>query len=144
VAEFYLPLRTVHVWCAALTIALFVWRGMLMIRDSELLGATWLRILPHAIDTVLLASALALTTIVHQYPLADAWLTVKLVLLVAYVLLGSIALRYGRTKGIRIVALVGALLAVAAIVVIARARDPSAVLTMIGAAWHGGRGMLSW
>ncbi len=42
-----------------------------------------LRYLPHVVDTVLLTTALMLTTVIHQYPFAAGWLTAKVVLLVA-------------------------------------------------------------
>ena len=48
-----------------------------------------LRYLSYTIDTVLLTAALMLATILHQYPFVHAWLTVKVLLLVVYVVLGS-------------------------------------------------------
>jgi len=122
--EFYLPLRHVHIGCAVLSIALFVLRGALMLADSPWQRHLVLRYLPHAVDTVLLMSALVLTTVVRQYPFANGWLTAKVVLLTVYVGLGSIALRRGRTRRVRIVALAGALLVVAFLVSVARAHHP--------------------
>jgi uncharacterized membrane protein SirB2 len=122
--EFYLPLRHVHIGCAVLSIALFVLRGALMLADSPWQRHLVLRYLPHAVDTVLLMSALVLTTVVRQYPFANGWLTAKVVLLTVYVGLGSIALRRGRTRRVRIVALAGALLVVAFLVTVARAHHP--------------------
>jgi uncharacterized membrane protein SirB2 len=122
--EFYLPLRHLHIGCAVLSIALFVLRGALMLADSPWQRHLVLRYLPHAVDTVLLMSALVLTTVVRQYPFANGWLTAKVVLLTVYVGLGSIALRRWRTRRVRIVALAGALLAVAFLVSVARAHHP--------------------
>ena len=48
-----------------------------------------LRYLSYTIDTVLLTAALMLATILHQYPFVHAWLTVKVLLLVVYIVLGS-------------------------------------------------------
>jgi uncharacterized membrane protein SirB2 len=124
VTGFYLPLRNAHIACAILTIALFVLRGALMLADSPWQRATVLRILPHVVDTLLLTTALMLTTIVHQYPFASDWLTTKVVLLAAYIVLGSIALRRGRNRAIRKVAFVAALLTVGFLVSVARARHP--------------------
>ena len=56
----YLLLKQVHVACAVLSYAGFVVRGGWMIRNSPLLERRWVRILPHANDTLLLASAIAL------------------------------------------------------------------------------------
>lgn len=122
--EYYPVLRQVHIACAILTIALFVARGALMIAESRWLQALPLRVLPHVVDTVLLTSALMLTAVVHQYPFVQGWLTVKVVLLVAYIVLGSIALKRGRTKRIRISAFSAALLTVLFLVSVARARHP--------------------
>jgi uncharacterized membrane protein SirB2 len=124
VTEFYLPLRNAHIACATLTIALFVLRGALMLADSPWQRATVLRILPHVVDTMLLTTALMLTTIVHQYPFASDWLTTKVLLLVVYVVLGSIALRRGRNRTIRKAAFAAALLTVGFLVSVARARHP--------------------
>ena len=122
--EYYLVLRNIHIGCAIATIALFVLRGALMLADSPWQRNVVLRYLPHAVDTVLLTTALILTTVIHQYPFAVDWLTVKVVLLVAYIVLGSIALKRGRTKAIRVVALVAALATVAFLVSVARAHHP--------------------
>jgi uncharacterized membrane protein SirB2 len=122
--EYYLPLRHVHIACAVLSIALFAFRGGLMIAKSPLLDGRVLRTLPHVVDTVLLTTALMLTTVVHQYPFVHGWLTMKVVLLVAYVVLGSVALRRGRTKRARIVAFASALATVGFLVSVARAHHP--------------------
>lgn len=122
--EFYLPLRHLHIACAILSISLFVLRGALMLAESPWQRSLVLRYLPHAVDTVLLTSALMLTTIIHQYPFANGWLTAKVVLLTAYIVLGSIALKRGRTRRVRIAALATALLAVAFLLSVARAHHP--------------------
>jgi len=122
--EYYLVLRNVHIGCAIATIALFVLRGGLMLGDSPWQRNVVLRYLPHAVDTVLLTTALMLTTVVHQYPFAAGWLTAKVVLLVAYIVLGSIALKRGRTRRIRIAAFIAALATVGFLVSVARAHHP--------------------
>ncbi|NJD31640.1 MAG: hypothetical protein FIB04_07115 [Gammaproteobacteria bacterium] len=122
--EFYFGLRAVHMTCAALTIALFFTRGVMMMLDSPRLAHPVVRWTPVAVDTLLLTSALMLTTIIHQYPFTTSWLTVKVVLLVVYIGLGSIALRRGRTKTIRVAAFVAALATVAFLVSVARTHSP--------------------
>jgi uncharacterized membrane protein SirB2 len=121
---FYLGIRSVHIACAALTISLFVVRGILMLAESPLLAHRALRWTPIAVDTVLLTTALMLMDIIHQYPFRTPWLTAKIGLLVAYMVLGSIALRYGRTKRIRIAALLAALVTVVFLVTVARTHQP--------------------
>ena len=122
--EYYLALRSVHIACAMLTITLFVLRGGLMLADSPWQHNVVLRYLPHAVDTVLLTTALMLTSVIHQYPFAAGWLTTKVVLLVVYIVLGSIALKRGRTKQIRVAAFVAALVTIGYLVSVARAHHP--------------------
>jgi uncharacterized membrane protein SirB2 len=123
-ATYYFLIKGVHVWTVVLSVTLFLLRAALMLARSPWLDASWLRYAPHVVDTVLLTSALLLTTIVHQYPFANGWLTAKVLGLVAYVVLGSIALRRGRTLRTRAWALAGALASVAYIVATALHHDP--------------------
>jgi uncharacterized membrane protein SirB2 len=123
-AEHYFPLRTLHVAAVTVSICLFVFRAALRLAGASLLDSRFLKIAPHVVDTVLLASAVLLTLIVHQYPFVDGWLTAKLLALVAYVVLGSIAIRRGRTPAVRVTALIAALLVVGFIVGTALHHDP--------------------
>ena len=125
--EYYLLLRHAHIGCAILTIALFVLRGGLMLAESPWQRNVVLRYLPHFVDTVLLTTALMLTTAIHQYPFSTGWVTMKVVLLVAYIVFGSIALKRGRTKSIRVAALVAALATIGFLVTVARAHHPLGV-----------------
>ena len=127
-SEFYPGIRSVHIACAVLTISLFAVRGMLMLAESPLLAHRALRWTPIAVDTVLLTTALMLMDIIHQFPFRTPWLTTKIGLLVAYMVLGSIALRYGRTKRIRVAALLAALATVAFLVTVARTHQPLGIL----------------
>lgn len=126
---YYLALRHVHIGCAILTISLFSFRGLLMMAGSRLQDSRGLRFLPIAVDTMLLATALMLTTATQQYPFSTGWLTMKVVLLVAYVVLGSIALRRGRTRAVRIVAFVAALCTVGFLVTVARSHSPLGIFS---------------
>ena len=118
----YPTIKALHVGAVALSVFLFALRGAWMLADSPRLGTRFARVFPHLVDTVLLASAVALSLMSRQYPLAQDWLSAKLAGLVAYVVLGSIALRRGRTKGARAAAFVAALLTVAWIIATARCR----------------------
>ena len=126
---YYLSLRQVHITCAILTIALFAFRGLLMVAGSRLHRHMILRIVPIAVDTVLLTTALMLTTVIRQYPFATGWLTMKVLLLVAYVVLGSIALSPGRARGVRMAAFIAALATVAFLVTVARTHSPLGVFS---------------
>ncbi len=120
----YAGLKLTHVGCAAISYALFVVRGIWMMRGSALLRQPWVRTGPHVVDTVLLASAIAMAIISGQYPLAEPWLTVKVIALVLYIALGMVALKHGRTKGARITAWIVAQAVFAYIVVAAVTRNP--------------------
>lgn len=115
----YTALKYLHVSCVVLSGAGFVLRGVWMLRGSPMLARRWVRVLPHVLDTVLLASAIALAVVIGQYPLVNGWLTAKLAGLIAYIALGTIALKRGPTPGIRIWAFCGALLVLAYVVAVA-------------------------
>ena len=119
----YSLLKYVHVTCVVLSGTGFVLRGVWMMQGSPMLAHRWVRALPHVVDTVLLASAIALALMIEQYPLAHAWLTAKVFGLIAYIVLGTIALKRGRTPGIRITAFCGALLVFAYIVAVATTKS---------------------
>lgn len=125
----YILLKYLHVSCVALSGGGFVLRGAWMMRASPLLARRWMRITPHVLDTVLLASAIALSLLIGQYPLVDSWLTAKVLGLLAYMALGTIALRRGRTRAVRIAAFCGALLVFAYIVAVAMTKS---VLPYVG------------
>lgn len=124
----YLALKHLHVTTVILSLALFVLRGIWMLIDSPQLRRRWVRIVPHMIDTVLLASAIGLMLLLHQYPFVHGWLTAKVLGLIAYILLGSIALKYGPTKPIRTVAWIAALMTFGYIVSVALTHTPQGFL----------------
>jgi uncharacterized membrane protein SirB2 len=115
----YLSLKHFHMGCALLSGSLFLLRGVWMLRASSMLQQRWVRIAPHLVDTLLLASAIGLAVWSHQYPGQQSWLTAKLGALLGYIVLGSIALKRGRTKGQRLAAFIGALALFAYIVTVA-------------------------
>ena len=123
----YLFLKYVHVSCVILSGCGFVLRGVWMLADSPLLRQRWVKVFPHVVDTALLASAIALAIISSQYPLAQSWLTAKVMGLIAYILCGTMALKRGRIKAVRAGFLVVALLIFAYIVSVALNRSPLAV-----------------
>lgn len=105
----YWILKYVHVTCVILSGAGYFIRGIGMLRGSAWLQSKAARVLPHVIDTVLLASAIALAWQIRQYPFVHGWLTAKVLGLVGYIVLGAIGLKYGRTRKIRISAWLAAL-----------------------------------
>jgi uncharacterized membrane protein SirB2 len=79
------------------------------------------------VDTVLLTAALMLMTIIRQYPFANGWLTVKVLLVIPYVALGYMALR-SATRRLRLISLAGAMLVFGYIYTVARAHHPLGTL----------------
>ena len=116
----YFTLKTVHMTSAALSIAGFVLRYTWMVRDSPLRRLRVVKVVPHIVDTVLLASAVALAWQIGVAPWNAGWLGYKTVALFVYVGLGMVALRFGRTRRARILAGALAILMFASIVWVAR------------------------
>ncbi len=121
---FYLEIRTVHIAAVLTSGALLLLRGLLL----NLVDARWVlgapvRYLSWTIDTVLLTAAMMLTTIIHQFPFIHGWVTMKVVLLIPYILLGYFALR-ARERRTRLFALAGAVTVFGFIYSVARAHNP--------------------
>lgn len=112
-------LKYVHVTCVVLSISGYLLRGVWMMRASPWLQKKWVRIVPHIIDTALLGSAILLSMAIQQYPFVQGWLTAKVLALALYIVVGAIGLKYGRTKKIRVVAWLGAIVIFAYIVLVA-------------------------
>jgi uncharacterized membrane protein SirB2 len=120
----YLAIKYLHMTCAALSGSFFLLRGIWMLRDSTMLQQRWVRIVPHIVDTALLASALIMVFWSVQYPFVQPWLTAKVLGLIVYVMLGTVALKRGKTRAARGWALVAALLTFAYIVMVAFTKQP--------------------
>ncbi|MFI4940882.1 MAG: SirB2 family protein [Burkholderiales bacterium] len=106
----YIVVRNCHIACAIMSGGFFLVRGMWMLRESPILRLRWVKTLPHIIDSVLLGCALALVIASGQYPLAQNWLTAKVIALAIYIALGTVALKSGQTKSVRAGAFIAALL----------------------------------
>jgi uncharacterized membrane protein SirB2 len=130
VIEFYAQIRWVHIAAVLASGSLFLLRGTALHAGAQWAMAAPLRYLSYTIDTVLLTAALMLSTILHQYPFVHGWLTVKVVLLAAYIGLGTFALKRGRTRAIRIACWLGALTVYAFIISVARAHHPLGVFAL--------------
>lgn len=127
----YLVAKSIHVGCVIVSLSGFAARGALMLAESRWLTARFVRITPHVVDTLLLASALWLCWLLGQYPFVQGWLTAKVLGLLAYIGLGTLALRRGRTRSVRAAALAGAVLAAGYVVAVALTRDPRGPLVWL-------------
>jgi len=123
----FLLAKIVHIASILTSICLFLLRAVWMIESSTRLQQRWVRIVPHLVDTVLFVSGVSLILLTGSYPL-PGWLIAKLTGLVVYIVLGSLALRRAPSQDLRIISLVGALMAVCYVVMVALTR--SALLGM--------------
>jgi uncharacterized membrane protein SirB2 len=120
----YLTIKYLHISFVILSFTLFFLRGIWMLQSSPLLTRRWTKIFPHIIDTALLVSAIALAIQLSISPLAAPWLMTKIIALVVYIVLGTIAIKRGRTRKIRITAWVAAMLVFLYIVGVAMTHNP--------------------
>ena len=118
----YIAVKHLHMSCAAISVSFFILRFIWMLRGSSMLLQRWVRIVPHVVDTILLASALTMVVWSGQIPFQQAWLGAKVLALLGYIVLGSIALKRGKTTQKRALAFGAALLVFAYIVAVALSR----------------------
>lgn len=129
---FYTILKHLHIACVSLSIAGFCLRFVVLLSPA---GQQWwqrqsrgLRSLPHLNDTLLLAAALTMSVLLEQYPFVDGWLTAKAFGLIAYIVLGVLALQTQRSRPQRLAAAVAALLCYGWIVSVALSKQPAGLL----------------
>lgn len=122
--EFYPQIKHAHIGLAIASGALFALRGAGTLARMRWPHWAALRWTSYTIDTALLTAALMLLTILPGALFANGWLTAKVALLVAYVVLGTFAIRRGRTRAIQAGCYVAALATFALIYGIARAHHP--------------------
>lgn len=126
--DFYPEIRLTHIVAVLASGGLFMIRGLALNLGGRWAMAAQLRYASYTIDTVLLTAALMLATILHQYPFVHSWLTAKVLMLVAYVALGTFALKRGRTRATRWSCYIAALVVYAFIITVARAHHPLGAL----------------
>lgn len=120
----YEIVKHLHLTAIALSVVLFLWRFVLNAMQSPMLQKKWLKIIPHIVDTLLLLSAATLCVMLKQYPLVDAWVTEKLLALVMYIFMVTLALKLGRSGFMRGIGLVGALSWIAYAGMVAVSKQP--------------------
>jgi uncharacterized membrane protein SirB2 len=123
-AEHYLQLRTLHITCVVVSIALFVIRHALTLWGVNWRRSRAMRIMPHIVDSLLLLSAVLLAITIEQYPFVHGWVTVKVIALVTYIVLGMQALKPNRSLAVRRIAFMAAVIVFGFIVTVARTHSP--------------------
>lgn len=120
----YTFFKYLHILTVNLTCSFFVVRFYWMMINSPLLESRWVRIVPHVNDTFLLAAAITMTYSIGWELFSHGWIIAKLIAVVVYIILASIALRRGRLKLVRMISGLLALCVFAYIVVVAVSKDP--------------------
>lgn len=124
----YVAIKFLHMLSATIAICGFIVRGYWMMTGSAHLEQRIVRIAPHVVDTVFLLSGIAMVVMLSINPFAHAWLVAKFAGLVVYVLLGTIAIKRGPTREIRVLAFAGAVSVFAYIVGVALSKSAASWL----------------
>ncbi len=119
----YTALKHLHITTVYITLALFLLRGFWMLAAPARLDRRWVRIVPHLNDTVLLATAIGLVYMAWGNPLLQPWLMAKIAGLLAYIVLGSLALRRAPSRTGRLKAFIAALAVFAYIIAVAASKQ---------------------
>ncbi len=122
--ELYPEIKLVHVTAVIASGGIFLLRGIAVNWGGRWGMITPIRYLSYTIDVVLLSAGLALFAILPTAVFSNGWLTFKLILIVVYIGLGTLALRRGSTANIRRSCFVAALAIYAWVYGVARMHDP--------------------
>ena len=121
----YYWIRQLHIATVVFNICFFSLRFYWMLHHPALVQKRWVRRLSLFNDTLLLTAGISMAVMSRQYPFDAPWLTAKLLVLILYILLGTMALRLGRSRRERIVYGLLALLSAGYIVSVALSRTPA-------------------
>src|SRR5689334_4960865 len=124
----YATVKELHLAMVATSFALFALRAAWMMASSPRLSQRWVRVVPHVVDTVLLLSGAALAWQLGSG--VRGWLPAKLAALVLYIVLGSVALRRGRSKPVRVACAIAAVVTFGYIVAVAVTKSPLGYLAL--------------
>lgn len=127
----YFTLKLIHQSAVTLSITGFVARGAAALANAAWVRSRAARTLPHIVDTVLLVSAITLAWMLRLNPLTTPWLGAKILGLLAYIVLGMLALKPTRPRGVRIAAWLAALLCFAQIVATAITKSALGLLALV-------------
>jgi len=94
----YMALKHSHIGFVYLSLILFIVRFGLANYRPALNSNKALNIATHGINALLLVTAASLCVMLDQYPFEAAWVTAKLLGLIAYVVLGVIAIKKVNVK----------------------------------------------
>lgn len=124
VAVVYPWLKPLHITLVTLSVALFAARGLGVLAGQAWPMAGWARGLAPVVDSLLLLAGGTLWWLLQLNPTQDHWLLAKLVLLIVYIVLGTLALRRAPTRTAKALCFALALAVVGFMVGIALAHHP--------------------
>lgn len=131
-AAIYPFIRLAHISLVLTSVALFTVRGWAVLQGHAWAMRRPVRFLSYGIDTALLGAALLLLLILRLDPLTTPWLLTKLVLLLVYIVLGSLALKRARSGRLRLYCLLAALLCYGFMLSVALTHSPLGALLWVG------------
>lgn len=99
--EHYFLIKHLHITTATLSLLFFVVRAWWSVRESSWLQRRWVRVLPHVNDTLLLTLGVLLMVMLRMWPQHHPWLAAKLIALLLYIGLGTLAIKRGRSPAVR-------------------------------------------
>lgn len=120
----FITIKYIHISCVLLSYTLFFLRGVWMLRSDPIFQHRWLKVLPHAVDTILLLSAITLAFQLSISPLSASWLMAKIIALLFYIILGTMAIKRGKTLKIRLYFWIAAQVVFVYIVTVALTHNP--------------------
>jgi len=120
----YMIVKHSHLTLMLLSVSFLIIRVLASTQNAQWLQQKWAKIAPHIIDTLLLASAIMLMLIIAQYPIADHWLSAKVVALVGYITFGTLAMKGQKRAVTRLLFLLVALAFIAYMITVAVTKHP--------------------
>lgn len=117
----YYLIKHLHVTSALLSILFFVIRAYWSVNESALLQGRIVKVLPHIIDTVLLVCGIILAIMIGPF---QPWIVAKVVALILYIGVGTVAIKRGKTPRGRATAALVAIAIFMYIVGVAIRHDP--------------------
>ncbi|WP_416138491.1 SirB2 family protein [Halomonas sp. HK25] len=106
--EHYFLIKHLHITTATLSLLFFMLRAWWSVRESPWLQRRWVKVLPHINDTLLLSLGVLLMVMLKMWPQQHPWLAAKLIALLVYIGLGTLAIKRGRSPAVRGVAALAA------------------------------------
>lgn len=106
----YMALKHAHMMFALISIVLFMLRAWIAVPSPARIKSKVLKVLPHIIDTLLLILGVWLAVLMKYNPMGNSpWLAAKIIGLVLYIIVGTIAIKRGKTAKQRLIATIAAI-----------------------------------